>query len=299
MRPAVGDVRVREVRGRQFSASVRLFELRRTVLFSLNMRSSRIALPEGSGFVSVNLLTRGQIRTAAPSRGSDWIPGTAHVVNHDVHPFDFTCSEDLEVRTLCFRESLLQAYARKFYGPNSDPAQDFEANVMLDSSIGACFSRYSSFVWDELNRGGAFLQSSIATEEIEDSLWAMFLSAVQTSSPRKGHTDVGYAVYVKRAEEYIVGHLDSALRVADIASAAGVSVTTLNRAFRKHYGIGPKAFVKQRRLDRVRSELLTADPTSNTVTEIATMYGFCHLGQFAADYRREFHEAPSETLRRE
>lgn len=298
MRPAIGDVRVREVLGRQFSADLKLFDLRRTVFFSLKMPNSRITLPEGSGFVSVNLLKRGQIRTDAPRRGSEWFPGTAHVVNHDAQRFDFTSSEDLEVLTLCFQDPLLQAYARKFHGPDPHRTTDFDSDVTLESNLGACFARYLYFVWDELNRGGAFLQSSIATEEIEDSLWAMFLSAVQVASPQRARTDHGYAVYVKHAEEYIVGNLDSPLRVADIAVAVGVSVTTLNRAFRINYGTGPKAFVKQRRLDRVRSELLSADPQSTTVTSIATLYGFFHLGQFAADYKRTFHESPSNTLRR-
>lgn len=298
MRPAVGNVRVREVQGRQFSADVKLFELRRTVLFSLKIPNSRIALPAGSGFVSVNLLTRGQIRVAAPRRGSEWLPGTAHVVNHDKHPFDFTSDEDLDVLTLCFQEPLMRAYARQFHGPDSDQTRDFDSEVTLESNIGACFSRYLRFVWDELSRGGAFLQSTIATEEIEDSLWAMFLSAAQVESPERGRVEDGYAIYVKRAEEYIVGHLASPLRVAEIAAAVGVSVTTLNRAFRKRYGTGPKAFVKRRRLDRVRSELLSADPSAHTVTQIATAYGFFHLSQFAADYRRSFDETPSDTLRR-
>ena len=92
--------------------------------------------------------------------------------------------------------------------------------------------------------------------------------------------------------------LETTLRVVDIAAAVGVSVPTLNRAFRKCHGMGPKAFVKMRRLDRVRSDLLRADPQRTTVTAIATKYAFWHLSQFAVDYKRAFHEAPSDTLRR-
>lgn len=43
-------------------------------------------------------------------------------------------------------------------------------------------------------------------------------------------------------------------------------------------------------------ELLMADSHSTTVTDIAMRFGFCHLGQFAADYRKAFQELPSETL---
>ncbi|MFV2073945.1 MAG: helix-turn-helix domain-containing protein, partial [Thermoanaerobaculales bacterium] len=34
------------------------------------------------------------------------------------------------------------------------------------------------------------------------------------------------------------------------------------------------------------------------VTDVANSWGFWHMGQFAADYRRQFGELPSETLRR-
>ncbi len=166
------------------------------------------------------------------------------------------------------------------------------------SSAGACFVRYAKFVWEELNRGGALLQSPLATEEIEDSLWALLLSAVQGDRRENERHCGGYSTYVKPAEEFILGHLETAICVADIAIAVGVSVPTLNRAFRQCHGMGPKAFVKLRRLDRVRSELLRADPQATTVTLIATKYAFWHMSQFAADYKRAFGEAPSETLRR-
>ena len=86
--------------------------------------------------------------------------------------------------------------------------------------------------------------------------------------------------------------------VADIAAAVGVSVPTLNRAFRQCHGVGPKAFVKLRRLERIRGELMKAEPQTTSVTEIATAHGFWHLSQFAADYKKAFHETPSQTVRR-
>jgi len=48
----------------------------------------------------------------------------------------------------------------------------------------------------------------------------------------------------------------------------------------------------------VHRELRRADPSNTRVADVANEWGFWHMGQFVADYRRRFGERPSETLRR-
>ena len=57
-------------------------------------------------------------------------------------------------------------------------------------------------------------------------------------------------------------------------------------------------FLKTVRLQRAQADLLAADPTQISVTEIATKWDFFHLGRFAGDYRKAFGETPSMTLKR-
>jgi AraC-like DNA-binding protein len=53
-------------------------------------------------------------------------------------------------------------------------------------------------------------------------------------------------------------------------------------------------YMRNARLGRVREALLRSD-AAGTVTEIAMMWGFRHLGRFSVEYKRHFGESPSET----
>ncbi len=134
---------------------------------------------------------------------------------------------------------------------------------------------------------------------MEDALVAMLLNALD-----KPHDDTkagearGYPVYLKRAEDYILAHLEAPTSLADLAEVAGVSAYTLSKAFHKRHGTSPMRFLKQRRLEAAQRALLAAEPRRTTVTDVAMRFGFWHLGGFSKDYRQAFQELPSETLRR-
>ncbi len=102
---------------------------------------------------------------------------------------------------------------------------------------------------------------------------------------------------VERAEEFIERNAGDHIGVSDVCQAAGVSERTLQYAFLQKFGISPKEYLTSLRLIRVRRELRRGDPTKTKVAEVANAWGFWHMGQFAADYRRRFEELPSETLR--
>jgi AraC family ethanolamine operon transcriptional activator len=58
------------------------------------------------------------------------------------------------------------------------------------------------------------------------------------------------------------------------------------------------AYLKTLRLHSVFRALKTPQPSPKTVTEVATQFGFYHLGFFARDYKQMFGELPSATLKR-
>lgn len=82
-----------------------------------------------------------------------------------------------------------------------------------------------------------------------------------------------------------------------MSKATGLSPRTLQRAFQAEYGLCPQEWLKVERLNQVRRELL-GQGHSNSVTYVATRWGFFHLGRFSRYYRELFGEKPSETLAR-
>lgn len=103
--------------------------------------------------------------------------------------------------------------------------------------------------------------------------------------------------HVKVAMQVIEEDLDRAWSVGEIAAATGVGVRSVEDGFQRHLGMSPLTYLRQRRLDRVRDDLMAASPLEATVAEIAYRWGFSHLGRFAGAYRRQFGESPSDTLR--
>jgi len=83
--------------------------------------------------------------------------------------------------------------------------------------------------------------------------------------------------------------------IGSICQAVHCSFSTLERAFRKQVGIGPKGYLMAHRLNGIRRELLLANGQEQ-VSDIAIRWSFWHMGKFAADYRRAFGELPSQTL---
>ncbi|MGI9516102.1 MAG: helix-turn-helix domain-containing protein, partial [Pirellulaceae bacterium] len=99
------------------------------------------------------------------------------------------------------------------------------------------------------------------------------------------------------AGSYIRKFADENIRVVDLCRAARVSQRTLEYAFQEKYGVNPKSFLLALRLNNVRRELRAAQD-GQKIVDIANRWGFWHMGQFAADYRKHFDELPSQTLGR-
>lgn len=99
-----------------------------------------------------------------------------------------------------------------------------------------------------------------------------------------------------RALEWLNGKLDEPIVLDELAAAAGTRPRTLEAHFRLYLGTTPLGWVRRTRLARARQQLLHAGDDAK-VTGIANANGFTELGRFAAHYRKQFGELPSQTLK--
>jgi AraC-like DNA-binding protein len=84
--------------------------------------------------------------------------------------------------------------------------------------------------------------------------------------------------------------------LGDLCSALGTTERTLQAAFTEQFGTGFREMDRTFRLQAAHEALLAEDGVAS-VTEVATRFGFWHLGRFSAYYKAMFGRLPSDTWR--
>jgi AraC-like DNA-binding protein len=138
-----------------------------------------------------------------------------------------------------------------------------------------------------------------AALELEQALMTSFLLANRhsMSSRLQDAPQAASPWQVRRAEEYIETHWCEAVTIEDIAKACETSIRSLFHTFKRHRGYSPMEFLRITRLKQARA-MLTSNPETASVTDVAMSCGFSNLGHFAKYYRQQFSELPSDTVNR-
>jgi len=132
----------------------------------------------------------------------------------------------------------------------------------------------------------------------EDEIFGQILSILNNSQQVQNVSSLSGKQAIRKIKDFLAAHPRELIPISMLCSIGGVSERTLQYAFREHYGVSPKTYLNNYRLNGVRRELWKSDPDFTRVNDVASLWGFWHMGQFAADYRKLFGELPSETLLR-
>jgi AraC-like DNA-binding protein len=250
----------------------------------------------GTGMVLTTL--RGAIRHWSSGREhADTGVGEAFLVdNSRTHYWLDADPQHLQVN-LTFRHDAMAALHERWFGRPADErmwAHKFRFGgvqsswIQLLSYVCSCITDMP----DAVERGplGRHLEEAIGLHLL--TLWRQ-----QLNSPQAPTLHRIAPKHVLLAEQHIRDHAREAPTLSELASHAGVSVRTLNGAFRAYRQRTPMQALREARMNGVRAELLAASKATR-VRNVAESWGYANLGIFAASYRQRFGESPSDTLRR-
>ncbi|MGN8050918.1 AraC family transcriptional regulator [Curtobacterium sp. 22159] len=210
------------------------------------------------------------------------------------HPFSFR-TEDYDQRLVHFDRAFLHrvAAARSDVGEH---ALRFDDHRVADQEGARRWHGAMTALARALRVGGP---ESVAWQAAKTAAAEVFLDLfppqlddlpVVLGQPRNAR--------LRAAVEYIHDHASEPVTIADLSEVSGLSVRSVQESFRRVFDVSPLTYLRQVRLDRVRAELLDADPQAGAVGDVARRWGFAHLGRFSAAYAERFGEYPKQTLRR-
>lgn len=141
-----------------------------------------------------------------------------------------------------------------------------------------------------------------AINDIEDCVLLSMANLVTTrrffsSQPSTKSRD--RTLYIVRdADNYMEANIEFPITIAEICTSLNTNIKSLERAFLRTYGVGPKQYLLKKRLSKLR-QLLNCGSALEPAFSLVDAYmscGLVHFGRAAQNYRALFGELPSQTL---
>lgn len=151
----------------------------------------------------------------------------------------------------------------------------------------------------DVDHEGLTMHSSVRTQFQDLIITGLLLSQPHNYSESIGSTAApATSRSVRLAMQYCESNPQDPITVTQMAKVAGVSIRTLQDGFKKYVGMSPTDYLRDVRLSRVREDLIHNHTGDSSISDIAFLWGFTHLGRFAKIYSERFGELPSETVRK-
>jgi AraC-like DNA-binding protein len=248
----------------------------------------------------VQLPLRGHLEATVGRDRIDCNPNCAWIASPTRHDYYVMRSDAGSARIhLCLNKSAIVRQLETLLDAPLGAPLEFAPAMDLTAGYGNSLARFILMVATDLDRVGSIYFAPATMIMLEQFIFAaLLMSHPHNYSVALRRLERPIASRdVKRAIDYMQGHLEAPIRLADIVQASGVPGRTLFKHFNDCRGLSPMRYLRNARLDKVRETLHCAAPEAS-VTEIAMQWGFTHMGRFSVEYRRRFGESPSETLSR-
>ncbi|MEH6584143.1 MAG: helix-turn-helix domain-containing protein [Halioglobus sp.] len=160
-----------------------------------------------------------------------------------------------------------------------------------------CHLRWELQKWQHLAASEQPANESILAHR-QEAMAIALLSGLSHSVIADGTQHLKSDRSIRLVLDYVNDSPSDEITAVELCTLADCSQRWLEQSFKARFGVTPKAYVKYLRLARLRQDLLGSSSEENqTVFDLASAYGFWHMGQLAADYRKVYGELPSATLK--
>lgn len=102
--------------------------------------------------------------------------------------------------------------------------------------------------------------------------------------------------HIRQACELIESKIHESISITDLCNETDVSARTLQNGFKKHFGLSPSEYIRERRLEHIHNTLQNADKNTN-VSRIMWQYGISNPGLWANFYYKKYGCYPSDTFK--
>ncbi|MHB8294711.1 MAG: AraC family transcriptional regulator [Acidimicrobiales bacterium] len=213
-------------------------------------------------------------------------------------PLTMRCERQTAQLAVVVERQALAVHLSRLLGRSLDHPLVFDLELDLAAGTSSRWNFAIQMLHAELLDPGSLLHQGVGIGQLEEFLMSSLLYAHRSnySDPLTAAARPVEHRVTRVAKDYIEMHLREPMRVTTVADAVGVSIRTLESAFRSDLRATPTSYIRSRRLERIRADLADAGP-GVTVTATALRWGSTHLGRFASEYHARFGETPSQTLR--
>ena len=139
------------------------------------------------------------------------------------------------------------------------------------------------------------IRTATALLQLRDALLIEWIEALPSVDVSELPALAARRHLVQQACALMLARSDEPLSMLQVCRHVGASRRKLNCCFQDVLGTSPLKYLRALRLNGVRRELRGG---AGSVQQAAARWGFWQLGEFAAAYRRQFGELPSQTLKK-
>ena len=227
--------------------------------------------------------------TGTPRTAGVFMPG---------HTADLYCAEDFSQTAVMIPRADLHLELENLLGHSAAKPLEFSPELDLTTPSGRTVLQTVQLIDQVSNDSPRLLQHPLASQHLEQVfIESLLLSqphnysdALRTPVASAGLRPVAHAIELLRANP------EHPWTVSELAQGVAVSVRSLQEGFRRTMHSTPMGYLREVRLEQIHQELSGAEPGTATVTDVAAKWGITHFGRFAASYRLQFSENPSDTI---